>query len=90
VARPARRRHRYAGGLRPDLLITCSLHDPRALTHEPAKWLARLLATGTAGSRVLFRTELGAGAHTGPAGRFGQLDYEAEILAFVVDAACRR
>jgi hypothetical protein len=62
----ARRRHRYAGGLRPDLLITGSLHDPRALTHEPAKWVARLLATGTAGSRVLFRPELGAGSHTGP------------------------
>jgi oligopeptidase B len=35
---------------------------------------------------VLFRAELGAGAHTGPAGRFGQLEYEAEVLAFVVDA----
>ena len=41
----------------------------------------------TAGSRVLFRPELGAGAHTGPAGRFGQLRYEAEILAFILTAA---
>ena len=73
---------------RPDLLITGSLHDPRVLIHEPAKWVAKLRATGTAGSRVLFRPELGAGAHTGPAGRFGRLGYEAEILAFVVDAAC--
>ena len=39
------------------------------------------------GSRVLFRPELGAGAHTGPAGRFGQLGYAAEILAFILDAA---
>jgi oligopeptidase B len=72
---------------RPDLLVTGSLHDSRVLIHEPAKWVARLRATGTAGSRVLFRPELGAGAHTGPAGRFGQLGYEAEILAFIVDAA---
>ena len=72
---------------RPDLLVTGSLHDPRVLIHEPAKWVARLRATDTAGSRVLFRPELGAAAHTGPAGRFGQLGYEAEILAFIVDAA---
>jgi oligopeptidase B len=74
-------------GPRPDLLVTGSLHDPRVLIHEPAKWVARLRATDTAGSRVLFRPELGAGAHTGPSGRFGQLGYEAEILAFIVDAA---
>ena len=73
-------------GPRPDLLVTGSLHDPRVLIHEPAKWVARLRATDTAGSRVLFRPELGAGAHTGPAGRFGQLGYAAEILAFIVDA----
>ena len=78
------------GGPRPDLLMTGSLHDPRVLIHEPAKWAARLRATGTAGGRVLFRPELGAAAHTGPAGRFGRLGYEAEILAFVVDAACSR
>jgi oligopeptidase B len=72
---------------RPDLLITGSLHDPRVLIHEPAKWAARLRATGTGGSRVLFRPELGASAHTGPSGRFGRLGYEAEILAFVLDAA---
>jgi protease II len=35
------------------------------------------------------RKYLGAGAHTGPSGRFGQLGYEAEILAFIVDAAAR-
>ncbi len=75
------------GGSRPDLLVTGSLHDPRVLIHEPAKWVARLRATDTAGSRVLFRPELGAGAHVGPAGRYDQLRYEAEILAFVVTTA---
>jgi len=97
-------------GARPGLLVTGSLHDPRVLIHEPAKWVARLRATdigltgpdgtraggradrtgegGTgAGSRLLFRPELGAGAHVGPAGRYDRLRYEAEVLAFVAAAA---
>jgi oligopeptidase B len=79
-------------GPRPDLLVTGSLHDPRVLIHEPAKWVARLRATDTAGpggpgSRLLFRPELGSGAHVGPAGRYDRLRYEAEILAFIVGAA---
>jgi oligopeptidase B len=78
-------------GPRPGLLVTGSLHDPRVLIHEPAKWVARLRASDTAGpgtprSRLLFRPELGAGAHIGPAGRYDRLRYEAEILAFIVDA----
>ena len=76
-------------GHRPDLLVTGSLHDPRVLIHEPAKWVARLRATDGAGSRLLFRAELGAGAHVGPAGRYDKLGYEAEVLAFIVDAARR-
>jgi len=79
-------------GPRPDLLVTGSLHDPRVLIHEPAKWVARLRATagdGTAdiSGRLLFRAELGAGAHTGPTGRYDRLRLQAEILAFVVTAA---
>ena len=83
-------------GPRPDLLVTGSLHDPRVLVHEPAKWVARLRATPPAGpgqpdgpGRVLFRAELGAGAHVGPSGRYGQLAYEAEVLAFILDAGAR-
>jgi oligopeptidase B len=72
-------------GPRPDLLVTGTVSDPRVLVHEPAKWVARLRDTDTAGSRVLFRAELGAGAHTGPSGRFAQLAYEAEIGAFILD-----
>jgi oligopeptidase B len=80
-------------GDRPDLLVTGSLHDPRVLVHEPAKWVARLRATGETGvagqGRVLFRAELGAGAHVGPAGRYDKLAYEAEVLAFILDAGGR-
>jgi oligopeptidase B len=70
---------------RPALLVTGAVHDPRVAVHEPAKWVARLRATGPQ-SPVLFRVELGAGAHTGPSGRFAQAAYEAEVHAFVLDA----
>lgn len=74
-------------GVRPSLLVTGSLHDPRVLIHEPAKWVARLRVTAAPGGRLLFRPELGAGAHVGPAGRYDHLRYEAEILAFILDEA---
>jgi len=74
-------------GVRPSLLVTGSLHDPRVLIHEPAKWVARLRTTAVPGGRLLFRPELGAGAHVGPAGRYDHLRYEAEVLAFILDEA---
>jgi oligopeptidase B len=75
-------------GPRPPLLVTGALHDPRVAVHEPAKWVAKLRATDPAGaSRLLLRAELGAGAHVGPAGRYDRLRYEAEVLAFIVDAS---
>jgi oligopeptidase B len=49
--------------------------------------VARLRATAAPGGRLLFRPELGAGAHVGPAGRYDHLRYEAEILAFILDEA---
>jgi oligopeptidase B len=82
----------------PDLLVTGSVHDTRVLIKEPARWVARLRATaaaseggGAAGAagRLLFRAELGTGAHMGPTGRYDKLRYEAEVLAFIVTAAGR-
>ncbi len=72
-------------GLRPPLLVTGAVNDPRVGVHEPAKWVARLRATDPE-SPVWFRAELGAGAHTGPSGRFAQVGYEAEVHAFVLDS----
>lgn len=76
-------------GHRPELLVTGTLHDPRVLVHEPAKWVARLRATAPTadggGEHVLFRAEVGEGAHSGPTGRYARLDYEAEIYAWVLD-----
>ena len=72
---------------RPELLATGALHDPRVSVHEPAKWVAKLRATGgPEDARILFRPELGEGGHSGPTGRFAHLAYEAEVAAFILQA----
>ena len=72
---------------RPALLVTGAVNDPRVLVREPAKWVARLRASDPDGDprRLLFRVELGDGAHVGPSGRFAHLGYESEVLAWVLD-----
>lgn len=73
-------------GLRPDLLVTGALHDPRVMVREPAKWVAALRESDPEWSpRCLFRCETGAGAHVGPSGRLGHLGYEAEVFAWLLD-----
>ncbi|HEY7173809.1 MAG TPA: prolyl oligopeptidase family serine peptidase, partial [Micromonosporaceae bacterium] len=69
---------------RPRMLVTAALHDPRVLVHEPTKWIAKLRATAKPGDELLFRVELGAGAHTGPSGRYAHFRYESEVYAFVL------
>lgn len=81
---------------RPALLVTGAVHDTRVLVREPAKWVATLRAgdpqhgagvdaTSAASRRtVVFRAETGSGAHAGPSGRYSQLDYEAEIYAWIL------
>jgi oligopeptidase B len=72
-------------GRRPPMLVTGALHDPRVMVHEPAKWVARLRSTAKPEDGPLFlRVELGAGAHSGPAGRYAHFEYEAEVLAFAL------
>jgi oligopeptidase B len=72
-------------GPRPTLLVTGSLNDSRVMIHEPAKWVARLRATRSDDSVLLFRPELGSASHGGPSGRYDRLRYEAEIFAFVLE-----
>jgi oligopeptidase B len=75
-----------AAGTRPDLLVTGAVHDPRVMVREPAKWVAALRHSDPAWSpRLVFRCETAAGAHVGPSGRIGHLDYEAEIYAWILD-----
>jgi oligopeptidase B len=73
-------------GTRPALLVTGAVNDVRVGVHEPAKWVARLRATDENGAALLFRPELGVASHGGPSGRRAQLAYEAEVLAFILDA----
>jgi oligopeptidase B len=73
-------------GRRPAMLVTGAVHDPRVMVHEPAKWVARLRSTASHGDGpLLLRVELGAGAHTGPSGRYAHHRYEAEVYAFILD-----
>jgi oligopeptidase B len=68
---------------RPPMLVTAALHDPRVLVHEPTKYVARLRSLAKPGDVLLYRVELGAGAHTGPSGRYAHFRYEAEIYAWL-------
>jgi oligopeptidase B len=67
----------------PDLFVTGGLNDPRVAYWEPAKWVAKLRALAPS-TRVLLRTELGAG-HGGPSGRYEAWKEEALVLAFLLD-----
>ena len=68
----------------PDLFVTGGLNDPRVAFWEPAKWVAKLRAVSPT-TRVLLRTELGAG-HGGPSGRYDSWKEEALVIAFLLDA----
>jgi len=70
--------------VRPPVLVTAGLNDPRVQYWEPAKWVARLRETTLSGGPVLLRCELGAG-HGGRSGRYDAWRDEAEVLAFVLD-----
>jgi oligopeptidase B len=67
----------------PAMLAMGGLTDPRVTYWEPAKWIARLRATMTAGGPVLLRTNMGAG-HGGASGRFNRLDEVAIVYAFAL------
>jgi oligopeptidase B len=73
----------------PALFVTAGLNDPRVSYHEPAKWVAKLRASGAGGSAtrpVLLRTDMGAG-HGGPTGRYDRWRDEARVLAFLLVTA---
>jgi oligopeptidase B len=69
----------------PPILAVTSLNDTRVLYREPAKWIARLRATGHGGP-FLLKTEMAAG-HGGRSGRYDAWHEEAMILAWIVTVA---
>jgi oligopeptidase B len=68
----------------PDMLVTAGLNDPRVAYWEPAKWVARLRTLRTADTRLLLKTNMGAG-HSGASGRYDYLREVAFKYAFVLD-----
>lgn len=72
----------------PDILATTSLNDTRVLYVEPAKWIARLRETATAG-QFLLRTEMSAG-HGGVSGRYNKWRQTAFEYAWTVHQATGR
>jgi len=68
----------------PALLVTAGLNDPRVSYWEPAKWVAKLRATGRRDRILLLKTQMGSG-HSGPSGRYESWREEAFVSAFVID-----
>jgi len=67
----------------PPLMVTAGLNDPRVTYWEPAKWVAKLRATRTDDTVLLFKTNMGAG-HGGKSGRWESLKETAEEFAFIL------
>ena len=67
----------------PSLLVTGGLNDPRVSYWEPAKWVARLRATGRGERPIILKTQMGSG-HMGPSGRYESWREEAFVMAFVI------
>ncbi len=67
----------------PAMLVTAGLNDPRVTYWEPAKWVAKLRATGTGERTILLKTNMGAG-HGGKSGRYTGLEEDAEEYAFLL------
>jgi oligopeptidase B len=69
----------------PPIFALTGLNDTRVTYHEPAKWMARLRATGRGGP-FLLKTEMEAG-HGGRSGRYDAWLEEALVLAWVIETA---
>jgi len=67
----------------PALFVGTGLWDSQVQYYEPAKWVAKLRATGTGSSPLLFRINMEAG-HGGRSGRLEQYRESAEYYAFML------
>ena len=68
----------------PAIFVETGLHDSQVQYFEPAKWVAKLRATGTGHAPLVFKTNMEAG-HGGKSGRFQRLHEVAEEYAFMLD-----
>lgn len=67
----------------PAIFALAGLTDPRVTYWEPAKWVAKLRATGTGTAPLYLKTNMGAG-HAGASGRFDRLKETAQCYAFAI------
>ena len=72
-----------AGRRYPALLVKTSLFDSQVMYWEPAKYVARLRALGTAATPPLFKINMDAG-HGGASGRYDHLREIAFDYAFIL------
>lgn len=70
----------------PAMYVHTGLWDSQVQYYEPAKWVARLRATGTGSRPLLLRTNMDAG-HGGKSGRFQRYREIAEQWAFILQLA---
>ncbi len=68
----------------PNLLVTAGLHDSQVQYWEPAKWVAKLRASKTTQTRLLFKIQMEAG-HGGPTGRYHRYREIATWWTFLLD-----
>ena len=68
----------------PALYVDTGLWDSQVQYWEPAKWVAKLRATGTGSQPILLRTNMEAG-HGGKSGRFERFHQTAEWYAFMLN-----
>ncbi len=67
----------------PALFVSTGLWDSQVQYYEPAKWVAKLRATSTGTSPLVFRINMEAG-HGGKSGRFQRFHQSAEYTAFML------
>lgn len=69
----------------PHMLVITGLNDTRVLYWEAAKWVERLRERKTDRNRVILKMHPNAG-HSGPSGRYAQVEDVAFEYAFILDA----
>ncbi len=72
-------------GVKPPILATAGLTDPRVTYWEATKWVAKLRANNTGTNPVMLKVNMGAG-HGGASGRFARLDEIAVSYAFAIQS----
>ena len=70
----------------PAMLVVTGLWDSQVQYFEPAKYVARLRATGTTRGPLLLAVNMSAG-HGGASGRYSALEERARDYAFLIDLA---